>query len=114
MTRLPIVWQRLVSAGKMRAVRRHRGASANRRLQVAAGASALNIEPTLEVREINQSSFKETPSESNRIWVAGNRSRSGWVQASEAARAVRCAVNHRAVRSKWRGSFTRKFRRLSL
>jgi uncharacterized protein DUF2703 len=81
MTRLPIVWQRLVSAGKMRAVRRHRGASANRRLQVAAGASALNIEPTLEVREINQSSFKETPSESNRIWVAG-KPLEEWVGAS--------------------------------
>lgn len=41
----------------------------------------MNIEPTLEVREINQSSFKETPSESNRIWVAG-KPLEEWVGAS--------------------------------
>jgi len=41
----------------------------------------LNIEPTLEVREIDQSSFKETPSESNRIWMAG-KPLEEWVGAS--------------------------------
>ena len=41
----------------------------------------MNIEPTLEVREIDQSSFKETPSESNRIWMAG-KPLEEWVGAS--------------------------------
>jgi hypothetical protein len=31
----------------------------------------LDIEPTLEIREIDEKSFKAKPSESNRIWIAG-------------------------------------------
>jgi hypothetical protein len=31
----------------------------------------LGIEPTLEIREIDEKSFKTNPSESNRIWIAG-------------------------------------------
>src|SRR5512134_1755927 len=31
----------------------------------------IGIEPTLEIREIDESSFKAKPSESNRIWIAG-------------------------------------------
>lgn len=31
----------------------------------------LGIEPTLEIREIDEKSFKANPSESNRIWIAG-------------------------------------------
>jgi len=31
----------------------------------------LGIEPSLEIREIDQRSFKANPSESNRIWIAG-------------------------------------------
>ena len=72
MTRLPIVWQRLVSAGKTcercGATEAHLQTAVSKLQQVSA---LLNIEPTLEVREIDQSSLKETPSESNRIWIAG-------------------------------------------
>jgi hypothetical protein len=31
----------------------------------------LGIEPTLEIREIDEKSFEANPSESNRIWIAG-------------------------------------------
>jgi hypothetical protein len=31
----------------------------------------LGIEPILEIREIDEQSFKARPSESNRIWIAG-------------------------------------------
>jgi hypothetical protein len=72
MTRLPIVWQRLVSGGKTcercGATEVHLQTAVSKLRQVLA---PLNIEPTFEVRDIDQSSFKETPSESNRIWIAG-------------------------------------------
>ena len=41
----------------------------------------LGIEPTLEIREIDESSFKAKPSESNRIWIAG-RPMEEWLGAS--------------------------------
>ena len=41
----------------------------------------LGIEPTLEIREIDESSFKTNPSESNRIWIAG-RPMEEWLGAS--------------------------------
>jgi hypothetical protein len=31
----------------------------------------LGIEPTLEIREIDEESFRANPSESNRIWILG-------------------------------------------
>jgi len=31
----------------------------------------LDIEPTFEIREIGEEAFKASPSESNRIWIAG-------------------------------------------
>ena len=31
----------------------------------------LGIEPTLEIREIDDGAFRANPSESNRIWIAG-------------------------------------------
>ena len=31
----------------------------------------LSIEPTLEIRDIDEASFKANPSESNRIWIGG-------------------------------------------
>jgi hypothetical protein len=31
----------------------------------------LNIEPRLELREIDERSFRNKPAESNRIWIAG-------------------------------------------
>jgi hypothetical protein len=33
--------------------------------------SPLGIEPRLEIKEIDETSFRENPSESNRIWIAG-------------------------------------------
>lgn len=41
----------------------------------------LGIEPTLEIREIDERSFKANPSESNRIWIAG-RPMEEWLGAS--------------------------------
>lgn len=68
---LPIVWQRLVSAGQTcgrcgathQAVRR----SVNKLKKTL---RPLGIEPTLETKEIDSRTFKARPSESNRIWIA--------------------------------------------
>ena len=73
MKSLPIIWQRLVdSDGKtcdrcnatyqemLRAVGR-----------LKETLRPLGIEPTLEIREIDEESFRANPSESNRIWIAG-------------------------------------------
>ena len=70
---LPIVWQRLVSADGKTCPRcdvtsQHlQGAVA----KVREVLKPLNIEPILEFREINEGSFRNEPSESNRIWIAG-------------------------------------------
>ena len=73
MKSLPIIWQRLVSSdGKtcdrcnatyleiLRAVEKLKEA-----------LRPLDIEPTLEAREIDEKSFKANPCESNRVWIAG-------------------------------------------
>ena len=70
---LPILWQRLVSPeGKtcdrcgnthqemLRAVEK-----------LKESLRPLGIEPSLEIKEIDEKSFKAAPSESNRIWIAG-------------------------------------------
>jgi hypothetical protein len=41
----------------------------------------LNIEPILELREIDETSFRNKPAESNRIWIAG-RPVEEWLAAS--------------------------------
>lgn len=41
----------------------------------------LGIEPKLEIREIDEKSFKANPSESNRIWIAG-RPMEDWLGAN--------------------------------
>lgn len=82
MNSLPIVWQRLVSSdGKtcdrcnatyqemLRAVSK---------LKVA--LRPFGIETTLEIREIDEKSFKANPSESNRIWIVG-RAMEEWLGA---------------------------------
>lgn len=71
---LPIVWKRLVSPeGKtcdrcgatyleiLRAIEK-----------LTQSLRPLGIEPTLEIREIDEDTFKANPSESNRIWIAGS------------------------------------------
>ena len=55
----------------------------------------LNIEPTLETIALDQASFEETPSESNRIWIAG-RSLEDWLgaEASESQCRSVCGTNN--------------------
>jgi uncharacterized protein DUF2703 len=73
MKSLPIIWQRLVSSeGKTC----DRCDATHKEMQRALGKlkkalRPLGIEPTLEVRAIDEESFKANPSESNRIWIGG-------------------------------------------
>lgn len=70
---LPIIWQRLVSAeGKTC----DRCDATHQAIERAFGTlketlRPLGIEPTLEIRAIDERSFNADPSESNRIWIAG-------------------------------------------
>ena len=70
---LLIIWQRLVSSeGKTC----DRCDATYKEMQRALGKlkealRPLGIEPTLEVRAIDEESFKANPSESNRIWIGG-------------------------------------------
>jgi len=73
MTQLPIIWQRLVSADGRTCLRCD---ATHQHLQSAVAKlrdllKPLNIEPTLELREIDERLFKDKPAESNRIWIAG-------------------------------------------
>lgn len=71
MRQLPIIWQRLVSAGgtcpRCDTTYQHLQ-SAVTKLREA--LKLLNVEPILEVREISESSFRKEPAQSNRIWIA--------------------------------------------
>lgn len=73
MRQLRIHWQRLVSADGRTCQRcdaTHRSLkSAIQKLRVA--LRPLNIEPILEIRELDDASFRNNPAESNRIWIAG-------------------------------------------
>ena len=83
MKTLPILWQRLVSSEGKTCDRC--GATylemqrAVEKLQQS--LRPLDIEPALEIREINERAFKAKPSESNRIWIAG-RPMEEWLGAS--------------------------------
>jgi len=70
---LPILWQRLVSAEGKTCDRC--GATYQEMERAIAklrqSLRPLDIEPRLEIREMDERSFKANPSESNRIWVAG-------------------------------------------
>jgi hypothetical protein len=73
MTQLPIIWQRLVSADGRTC---QRCDATYQQLQSTVAKlrdvlKPLNIEPILELREIDEKSFTTQPSESNRIWIAG-------------------------------------------
>jgi len=73
MTPLPILWQRLVSPDGRTCDR----CDATHREMLRAieklrqSLRPLGMEPELEIREIDERSFKSNPSESNRIWIAG-------------------------------------------
>ena len=73
MKQLHILWQRLVSSKGMTC---DRCGATYLEMQRAVeklkdSLSPLGIEPRLEIREIDEGSFRENPSESNRIWIAG-------------------------------------------
>ena len=70
---LPIVWQRLVSSEGETCVRCDATYQEMQRAvsRLAEVLRPLDIEPTLETREIDQATFAADPSESNRIWIAG-------------------------------------------
>lgn len=80
---LPIVWQRLVSAeGKTC----DRCSATYQEMQRAVetlrqSLRPMGIKPVLEIREIDERSFKSNPSESNRIWIGG-RPMEEWLGAS--------------------------------
>lgn len=80
---LPILWQRLVSPDGKTC---DRCSSTHLEMERAVAKlkqalQPLCIEPVLEIREIDQASFKAKPSESNRIWIAG-RPMEEWLGAS--------------------------------
>jgi hypothetical protein len=70
MSKLPITWQRLVSAGgtcpRCDATHRHLQSAV---VKLREALKPLNIEPILEVREISEGSFRKEPAQSNRIWI---------------------------------------------
>jgi len=73
MKQLPIVWQRFVSREGLTCPRCN---STYQEIQKAvdklkAALRPLNIEPVLEIKEIDENVFNTTPSESNRIWIGG-------------------------------------------
>ena len=69
--KLPIVWQRLVSAGgacpRCDATYQHLQSAV---VKLREALKPLNVEPILEAREINESSFRKDSAQSNRIWIA--------------------------------------------
>ncbi len=72
MKQMPIVWKRLVKGGATCT----RCGKTGRELEaavakLAASLRPMGIEPVLETREIDEDAFKEMPSESNRVWIAG-------------------------------------------
>ena len=69
---LPILWQRLVAGGKTCDRCRATYQEMQRAMEkLKQSLQPLGIEPRLEVREIDEKTFKANPSESNRIWIAG-------------------------------------------
>jgi hypothetical protein len=72
MKTLPIVWQRLVTEGE---TCQRCGSTQQNVLQAMSRLDAalrpLGIQPILETREIDDAAFRDDPSQSNRIWIAG-------------------------------------------
>ena len=86
MKSLPILWQRLVSGDGKTC---DRCQATFEEMQRAVGKLTealrpLGIEPTLELKKMDEESFKANPSESNRIWIAG-RPMEEWLGASIAS-----------------------------
>lgn len=82
---LPIVWQRLVTDGETCPRCGSTGAEVERAVRTLAEAlRPLGIEPILETRELGQAEFETAPSESNRIFIAGQPLES-WLGATVSA-----------------------------
>ena len=93
---LPIVWQRLVSGGETCPRCGSTQAAIERAVATLTEVlRPLNIEPTLETIALDQASFEETPSESNRIWIAG-RPLEDWLGAGASESQCRsvCGTNN--------------------
>jgi hypothetical protein len=73
MKSLPIIWQRLVSSDGKTCDRCNATYQEMQRAisKLKEVLRPLGIEPTLEIREIGEKSFKASLSESNRVWIAG-------------------------------------------
>jgi hypothetical protein len=73
MKSLPIVWQRLVSPDGKTCDRCDSTYQEMRRAvgKLTEALRPLGIEPILEIRQIDEKSFRTDPSESNRIWIGG-------------------------------------------
>ncbi len=82
MKTLPIVWQRLVIAGGKTCPRCEatHGEILRAVGQLTEVLRPLGIEPTLEIKEIDEDTFMTSPSESNRIWIA-DRPMEEWLDA---------------------------------
>ncbi|HJV24436.1 MAG TPA: DUF2703 domain-containing protein [Aromatoleum sp.] len=82
MKTLPIVWQRLVAKGQTCPRCASTGDEVERAYQrLRAQLLPVGIEPMLETRELDEAEFKASPSESNRIWIAG-KPMEEWLNAS--------------------------------
>lgn len=80
---LPILWQRLVSPEGKTCDRCSATYQQMERAiaKLRQSLRPLGIEPSLEIKEIDERSFKANPSESNRIWIGG-RPIEEWLGAS--------------------------------
>ena len=80
---LPILWKRLMSPEGKTCDRC--GATYQEMQRAIAKLTEslrpLDMEPRLEIKEIDEKTFKANPSESNRIWIAG-RPMEDWLGAS--------------------------------
>ena len=73
MKSLPIVWQRLVNSDGRTCDRCDATYQEMQRAvrTLTEALRPLGIAPILEIRQIDEESFRANPSESNRIWIAG-------------------------------------------
>jgi hypothetical protein len=72
MKRLPIVWQRLVSNGETcDRCGATQGELRRALAKLELALRPLGIEPTLEMRAIDEATFRAGPLDSNRVWIGG-------------------------------------------
>ncbi|MDN0084949.1 DUF2703 domain-containing protein [Crenobacter sp. SG2305] len=83
MKQLPILWQRLVSDEGKTCDRCNATYLEMQRAidTLRQSLLPLGIEPILDIKQLDEKSFKAEPSESNRIWIAG-RPMEEWLGAS--------------------------------